>query len=202
MQGRSKSNQHVPDQGELPVMTSSLIVRPMIFSCQSLSLGLCLAAMLMLGACDKERAAPTATTNTQTSTGVETDGVSKFKPGSVQEFVVNVGDRIYFDTDQSTLSSEAQAVLQRQAAWLKQWGQYRVLIEGHCDERGTREYNLALGDRRANAARDYLVSLGISSDRIRNVSYGKERPVELCSEEICWAKNRRAVTVVEGSPTS
>jgi peptidoglycan-associated lipoprotein len=117
-------------------------------------------------------------------------------PGSQQDLVVNVGDRVFFDTDRSDLKPEARRTLERQAAWLKQYAQAAVTLEGHCDERGTREYNLALGERRANAARDYLVSLGIPSQRIRTVSYGKERPAVLGSNEAAWSQNRRAVTVV------
>ena len=117
-------------------------------------------------------------------------------PGSQQDLVVNVGDRVFFDLDKSDLKPEARRTLERQAAWLKQYGNVAVTIEGHCDERGTREYNLALGDRRANAARDYLVSLGIPASRIKTISYGKERPAVLGSNEAAWSQNRRAVTVV------
>ena len=117
-------------------------------------------------------------------------------PGSQQDLVVNVGDRVFYDLDKSDLKPEARRTLERQAAWLKQYGNVAVTIEGHCDERGTREYNLALGDRRANAARDYLVSLGIPASRIKTISYGKERPAVLGSNEAAWSQNRRAVTVV------
>ena len=117
-------------------------------------------------------------------------------PGSQQDLVVNVGDRVFYDLDKSDLKPEARRTLERQAAWLKQYGSVMVSLEGHCDERGTREYNLALGDRRANAARDYLVSLGIPASRIRTISYGKERPAVLGSNEAAWSQNRRAVTVV------
>lgn len=122
------------------------------------------------------------------------------KPGanlardSVEYFQVAVGDRIYFATDRSDLTSEAQAVLQRQAEWLKQNPNVQVRIEGHADERGTREYNLALGARRAEAVSNYLSSLGIERRRLQPVSFGKERPVETCSQDACWAKNRRSVT--------
>jgi peptidoglycan-associated lipoprotein len=117
-------------------------------------------------------------------------------PGSQQDLVVNVGDRVFFDFDKSDLKPEARRTLERQAAWLKQYGNVAVTLEGHCDERGTREYNLALGERRANAARGYLVSLGIPAQRIRTVSYGKERPAVLGSNEAAWSQNRRSVTVV------
>ena len=117
-------------------------------------------------------------------------------PGSQQDLVVNVGDRVFYDFDKSDLKPEARRTLERQAAWLKQYGSAAVTLEGHCDERGTREYNLALGDRRANAARDYLVSLGIPAARIKTISYGKERPAVLGSNEAAWSQNRRSVTVV------
>ena len=117
-------------------------------------------------------------------------------PGSQAHFVANVSsDRIFFDTDQFDVDAEDQATLQSQAAYLKQYPQVRVTIEGHADERGTREYNLALGERRANAAKNYLASLGIDASRISTISYGKERPDALGSDESSWARNRRAVTV-------
>ena len=117
-------------------------------------------------------------------------------PGSQQDLVVNVGDRVFFNLDKSDLTPEARRTLERQAAWLKQYGNVAVTIEGHCDERGTREYNLALGDRRAKAASNYLASLGIAASRIRTISYGKERPAVLGSNEAAWSQNRRGVTVV------
>ncbi|MEW5420396.1 peptidoglycan-associated lipoprotein Pal [Amorphus sp. 3PC139-8] len=120
-------------------------------------------------------------------------------PGSAQDFVVNVGDRVYFAVDSSDISSTAQATLAKQAQWLQRYNRYTVTIEGHADERGTREYNLALGARRASAARAYLVSQGISPNRIRTISYGKERPVAVCDNESCWSQNRRAVTVLNNA---
>lgn len=123
-------------------------------------------------------------------------------PGSQQDLVVNVGDRVFFETDRSDLASAARATLQRQAAWLKLYPALSITVEGHADERGTRDYNLALGGRRANAAKSYLVSLGIDPARVRTISYGKERPVALCSSESCWSQNRRAVTVVNGGAGS
>ena len=105
-------------------------------------------------------------------------------------------DTIYFDTDQFNIDAEDQAALQQQANYLRQYPNVRATVEGHCDERGTREYNLALGERRANAAKNYLVSLGVEANRITTVSYGKERPVALGSNEQAWARNRRAVTIV------
>lgn len=117
-------------------------------------------------------------------------------PGSEQDLAQNVGDRVFFELDRSELSQEARQTLDRQAAWLKQYASVRVTLEGHCDERGTREYNMALGARRANAARAYLVALGIQSARIQTVSYGAERPAVLGTGEAVWTQNRRAVTVV------
>ena len=108
-----------------------------------------------------------------------------------------VGDRIFFDTDKADIRDEARAVLDRQAAWLRQHPDAKLIIEGHADERGTREYNLALGDQRAAAVRAYFVALGVRADRLRTVSYGKERPAVVGSVETAWAQNRRAVSVVE-----
>ena len=123
-------------------------------------------------------------------------------PGSAQDFVVNVGDRVFFDTDQTDLSPTAIATLDKQAQWLSRYPSYSFLIEGHADERGTREYNFSLGARRAQAVRDYLASRGISASRIRTVSYGKERPVAVCNDISCWSQNRRAVTVLDAGAGS
>ena len=118
-------------------------------------------------------------------------------PGSQQDFVVNVGDRVFFETDSSELSAQSRATLDKQAQWLNTYSQYgQFTIEGHADERGTREYNIALGARRAQAVRDYLTSHGVASNRMRTISYGKERPVALCDDISCWSQNRRAVTVL------
>lgn len=117
-------------------------------------------------------------------------------PGSQEDLVANVGDRVFYATDSSTLSSEAQATLDRQAAWLGRYPQVQVQMGGNCDERGTTEYNLALGQRRANAARDYLVARGVSSARVGAVSYGKERPTATGSDEQAWQQNRNATTSV------
>ncbi|WP_375142768.1 peptidoglycan-associated lipoprotein Pal [Pelagibacterium sp. 26DY04] len=117
-------------------------------------------------------------------------------PGSQQEFLVSVGDRVFFETDSSVLTADGQATLDKQAQWLQQYPQYRIVIEGHADERGTREYNIALGARRATAVVNYLVSRGIPQDRLSTVSYGKERPVAICNDISCWSQNRRAVTVL------
>jgi len=125
-------------------------------------------------------------------------GTSTAKPGSEQDFSVNVGDRIYFAEDQSTLLPEAQETLRRQAQWLQQYGGVQVQIEGHADERGTREYNIALSARRATATREFLMAQGVGADRLSTIAYGKERPVALCDAEQCWSQNRRAVTVITG----
>jgi peptidoglycan-associated lipoprotein len=118
-------------------------------------------------------------------------------PGSRADMIAQAGtDTVHFATDSSDIDSEAQSTLSRQAAWLQKYPNVRVTIEGHCDERGTREYNLALGDRRANSAKNFLVNAGVSAARISVISYGKERPVAQGSDEDSWAQNRRAVTVV------
>jgi len=118
-------------------------------------------------------------------------------PGSQQDFVVNVGDRVFFETDSSELTPQSRATLDKQAQWLTNYSQYsQFTIEGHADERGTREYNIALGARRAQAVRDYLVSRGIQAQRMRTISYGKERPVAVCNDISSWSQNRRAVTVL------
>ncbi|MEM6847329.1 MAG: peptidoglycan-associated lipoprotein Pal [Pseudomonadota bacterium] len=120
-------------------------------------------------------------------------------PGSPQDFQTNVGDRVLFTVDSSTINPTAAGVLDRQAAWLGRYPRYQITVEGHADERGTREYNIALSARRANAARSYLVSRGVNAGRINTLSFGKERPVAPCENESCWSQNRRAVTVLRGS---
>jgi len=128
------------------------------------------------------------------------DGLaSNVKPGTGQDFVVNVGDRVFFEEDQSVLNSQGQSTLAGQAKWLNRYSQYTITVEGHADERGTRQYNIALGARRAQAARDYLVSQGVSASRIKTISYGKERPVAVCNDNSCWSQNRRAVTVLNNA---
>ncbi|MEY4695888.1 MAG: peptidoglycan-associated lipoprotein Pal [Pseudomonadota bacterium] len=117
-------------------------------------------------------------------------------PRSIAYFNQSVGDRVLFSVDQSTLSPEARMILQGQAQWLAANPDYAIIIEGHADEQGTREYNLALGARRASAVQDFLISQGVQPTRMRTVSYGKERPIEICSDEACYSKNRRAVTVL------
>jgi peptidoglycan-associated lipoprotein len=120
-------------------------------------------------------------------------------PGSQQDFVVNVGDRVFFESDQTELTSQAMATLENQARWLQTYNRYSFTIEGHADERGTREYNIALGARRAQSVRTFLASRGIDPNRMRTISYGKERPVAVCNDISCWSQNRRAVTVLNAS---
>jgi peptidoglycan-associated lipoprotein len=123
-------------------------------------------------------------------------------PGSVQDFQVNVGDRIFFEYDKTDIDDRARAILQKQAAWLQRFGAVTLTIEGHCDERGTREYNLGLGARRAQAVKDYLASLGVSGARLDTISYGKERPVCVESNDACWAQNRRGVSTIKSGSVS
>jgi peptidoglycan-associated lipoprotein len=150
-----------------------------------------LAAALLVAAC--------ASSNKQAATNAgagETAAVTGPTAGSVAEFTQNVGDRVFFDLDKFNLKPEAQATLQKQAAWLVKYPQYKVTVEGHCDERGTREYNLALGERRANSVTNYLAALGVDKSRINTISYGKERPAVEGHDETAWAQNRRGVTVL------
>jgi peptidoglycan-associated lipoprotein len=149
-------------------------------------------AMLAVAGCANKKSVP----NTAADLGL---GPSAGAPGSQQEFTVTVGDRIFFDTDSSVIRADAQQTLTRQAQWLNQYGTYSITVEGHADERGTREYNLALGARRAAATRDFLVAQGVAAARIRTISYGKERPVAVCDNISCWSQNRRAVTVLNGA---
>ncbi|MGH6726513.1 MAG: peptidoglycan-associated lipoprotein Pal [Pseudolabrys sp.] len=131
---------------------------------------------------------------------VQANAAGMAAPGSQQDFVVNVGDRVFFETDSTELSAQSRATLDKQAQWLNTYSNYgQFTVEGHADERGTREYNLALGARRAQTVRDYLTSRGVAANRIRTISYGKERPVALCDDISCWSQNRRAVTVLGAS---
>jgi len=125
-------------------------------------------------------------------------GLNSASPGSQQDFTVNVGDRIFFDTDSSAIRPDAAATLDKQAQWLMRYAQYQINVEGHADERGTREYNLALGARRAAATKAYLASKGVPANRMQSISYGKERPVAVCDNISCWSQNRRAVTALGG----
>jgi peptidoglycan-associated lipoprotein len=126
-------------------------------------------------------------------------GAGNAAPGSAQDFVVNVGDRVFFESDSSELTPQSIATLDKQAQWLGRYNRYAFTVEGHADERGTREYNIALGARRAQAVRDYLTSRGVEANRMRTISYGKERPVAVCNDISCWSQNRRSVTVLNAS---
>jgi peptidoglycan-associated lipoprotein len=154
------------------------------------------AAALLLAACSSTP----DTANNGAATGSTT--TSSVVPGSEEDLVQNVGDRVFFDFDKYDLKAEGQQTLEKQAQWLKAHPQVTVTIEGHCDPRGTREYNLALGERRATAAKNYLVALGIDPNRLETISYGKERPAVQGDDESAWAQDRRAVTVVTGAPSS
>ena len=123
-------------------------------------------------------------------------------PGTPGDFAQNVGDRVFFDTDQTDLSSAAQTTLDKQARWLAQYPRYAFTVEGNADERGTREYNFALGAQRAEAVKQYLIAKGVSASRVKTISYGKERPVAVCNDISCWSQNRRAVTVLKGAEAS
>ena len=156
--------------------------------------GIVLVAAGLLAACSstkEEAPAPVAQVPT-----------SSITPGSAEDFRVNVGDTVFFDLNQYSVRPDAQAILQKQAAWLKQYPSVKLLVEGHCDERGTREYNLALGDRRAYAVKEFLTSMGVDAARLQTKSYGKERPVCADSDESCWQQNRRGYSVISSGAGS
>ncbi len=148
------------------------------------------------GAGDQSSQAASQSASQEASRGGGQAALAEPTPGSQEDLVVNVGDRVHFEYDKYVLLPGARATLEKQAAWLNKYPSVSITVEGHCDERGTREYNLALGERRANSVKDYLMALGISSGRIKTLSYGKERPVALGSNSAAWAQNRRAVTTV------
>jgi peptidoglycan-associated lipoprotein len=153
---------------------------------QGMKLAAVLAVALSMGACANKQLGMDA-------------NASAASPGSQQDFVVNVGDRVFFESDQTDLSPQAVATLDKQIQWLQTYPRYQFTIEGHADERGTREYNIALGARRAQSVRTYMSSRGIDPSRMRTISYGKERPVAVCNDISCWSQNRRAVTVLNAS---
>ena len=153
---------------------------------QGLKLAAVLAVALSMGACANK--------------SIGSDAMaSAAVPGSQQDFVVNVGDRVFFESDQTDLTPQAIATLEKQVQWLQAYPRYTFTIEGHADERGTREYNIALGARRAQSVRTFMASKGIDASRMRTISYGKERPVAVCNDISCWSQNRRAVTVLNAS---
>lgn len=165
-----------------------------------------LAAVALVGACETASeesatksasgASTSASTMAKPAPAVQETGI---KAGSQQDLVVNVGDRVFFDFDRYNVRPDQQPVLDKQIAWLKANPSVTIAVEGHCDERGTREYNLALGERRANSVKDYLVAAGVNPERVKTISYGKERPVALGSTEEAWSQNRRGVTKVSGA---
>ncbi len=165
-----------------------------VWSRGSVVMAAALALGLGLSAC--------ARNNQDLAAGGAGAGYGAAGPGSVQEFNQTVGDRVFFETDQTNLTPTAQATLDKQAAWLNQYNRYTFTIEGHADERGTREYNFALGAQRAQTVHDYLAAKGVSASRMKTISYGKERPVAVCDDISCWSQNRRAVTVLNGAPAS
>jgi peptidoglycan-associated lipoprotein len=161
----------------------------------------CVSAVLILGACTHKQEAvntPPPPAPAPAAAPAPAPVTSRILPGSAEDFRVNVGDTVHFGYDQYNVEDNDRALLGRQAQWLAKYPAVRVTVEGHCDERGTREYNLALGARRANAVKEYLVSQGVSAARVETVSYGKERPICTDSNEACWTQNRRGVTVVTG----
>ncbi len=172
------------------------------------------AVLLLVAACETTPEGSSDTSGSGDATGSSTGGEMTTTevapepmpaepmgpmPGTSDDFVVNVGDRVFFDLDKAVLTASAQRTLERQAAWLTQYPSATIMVEGHCDERGTREYNLALGDRRATSAKNYLVQLGVDPNRIETISYGKERPDAIGHNEAAWSQNRRGVSVVTSS---
>jgi peptidoglycan-associated lipoprotein len=165
------------------------------------------AGLIALAGCANKPPASTAPPPMEAPPPVDNGAVtggqtSSIIPGSAEDLRVNVGDTVHFGYNEYNLRDEDRTVLQRQASWLQKYSQVRVTVEGHCDERGTREYNLALGARRANAVKEYLVSVGVSAGRVDTISYGKERPICTQSSEDCYAQNRRGVTTVTSGGAS
>ena len=162
-----------------------------------------LSAALMVGACTtKQEVAATPPPPAPPPPVQAAPAPPGIVPGSIQDFKVNVGDTVHFAYNEYNIEDNDKATLQRQATWLQKYPSIKVTVEGDCDERGTREYNLALGARRANAVKEYLVSLGVSSARVDTISYGKEHPICTQSTEDCWAQNRRGVTSISGGANS
>lgn len=155
-----------------------------------LRVSLAIAAPFVLAACANKEMGPDSA---QLGPGGRGGAIT---PGTQRDFATNVGDIVYFSTDSTDLTPEAEQTLQKQAQWLRQYPQFTITIEGHADERGTREYNIALGARRATTVRTFLGRNGINASRIRTISYGKERPVAVCDDISCWSQNRRAQTVL------
>lgn len=150
-----------------------------------------LATVFLLAACANRPGAENAGANLSLN--------GSAAPGSSQDFTVNVGDRVFFEVDSSELTPTAVATLNRQVQWLQQYARYSFTVEGHADERGTREYNIALGARRAATVREYYIAHGVGANRMRTISFGKERPVAVCNDISCWSQNRRAVIVLNNA---
>ena len=163
----------------------------MLRKLSGMKIAIALCCVLALTACSKKNTPNLEATNAGLGSGVSA-------PGSEADFATNVGDRVYFVVDQADLTTEAQETLRKQASWLQQYPGVSIQVEGHSDERGTREYNIALSARRATAAREFLIAQGVEASRISSIAYGKERPAALCDAEQCWSQNRRAVTVITG----
>jgi peptidoglycan-associated lipoprotein len=177
----------------------------MIKSATSLKVVLALAAALSISACSKKQTPNLESTGLSTGVDAKSAGegdafdiASKATPGSAKDFQQNAGDRVFFANDQSTLTDEGQDILLKQAAWLKRYPGVTVQVEGHADERGTREYNISLSARRATAVREFLISNGVKAARVATIAYGKEKPASVCDAEQCWSQNRRSVTVITG----
>ncbi|MGB7204661.1 MAG: peptidoglycan-associated lipoprotein Pal [Anderseniella sp.] len=164
----------------------------MLGNTKSHKIGLAFVAMLVLAGCSKSEKPDLL------AQGEGGNSATQVAPGTERDFIVNVGDRIYFLVDQTTLTPEGRETLTRQAQWLNQYPNVTIQVEGHADERGTREYNIALSAQRSTATREFLISQGVNAQRIATLAYGKERPVALCDAESCWAQNRRAVTAITG----
>jgi peptidoglycan-associated lipoprotein len=154
------------------------------------------AAVLMLAACETASDQSAGTAGQGGATGAASAARPGVRPGSQEDLVANVGDRVFYDFDKSDLKPEARRTIERWAAWMRQHPQVTITVEGHCDERGTREYNIGLGERRASAAKNYLVAQGIAANRVATISYGKERPAVVGSNEAAWSQNRRGVAMV------
>jgi peptidoglycan-associated lipoprotein len=163
----------------------------MLRNTSGFKIAVALCCVLALTACSKKNTPNLEATNAGLGAGASS-------PGSEADFATNVGDRIYFVVDQADLTPEAEEILGKQAAWLQQYPGVSIQVEGHSDERGTREYNIALSARRATATREFLIAQGVEANRISSIAYGKERPAALCDAEQCWTQNRRAVTVITG----
>jgi peptidoglycan-associated lipoprotein len=169
----------------------------LMFQTTSFKLVLALTCALSLAACSKKSPNSLNAGLNGAGTGSEL-AAGQVAPGSTEEFQTAIGDRVFFEADQVNLTAEAQDTLRKQAGWLAQYADVQIQIEGHADERGTREYNLSLSARRATAIRNFLISEGVSAKRVSSIAYGKERPASLCDAEECWSQNRRGVTVITG----